>query len=183
MDARIIIFNDGLKDIICPIFRVRHLEIDFVFSYTMDGLSVDGCTGEDAQYYCYSVDGGGIWKTLEAGGTIKWPDLEEAVIIVRNKNQNYPLLTCRVEKVDNMQKWENFLGDYDFPGKSEVINDFKLRKLVGDIVSKKVDCEDYSFVNETTSEALYDFFVNPSAGANMRDVHISRALDRLKAIL
>ena len=82
-----------------------------------------------------------------------------------------------------MQKWENFLGDYDFPGKSEVINDFKLRKLVGDIVSKKVDCEDYFFVNETTSEALYDFFVNPSTGANMRDEHINQALDRLKAIL
>ena len=76
-------------------------------------------------------------------------------------------------------EWADFLGDYDFPGKSAIINAFKLKKLVGDIVFGQVDFEDYKI----SGEALYDFFVNPQPGTTMRDEQISRALDRLKTIL
>ena len=76
MDARIIVFNDGLSDISRPVCRVRHLGTDFVFSYTVDGLSVGNCC-VGAQYYCYSVDGGNSWEQLVAGGIIRWPDSYE----------------------------------------------------------------------------------------------------------
>lgn len=178
MDARIIVFNDGLSDICRPVCRVRHLGTDFVFSYTVDGLSIGNCC-VGAQYYCYSVDGGNSWEQLVAGGIIRWPDSYEISILVRNWNQKYPILTCRTRRADSLMEWEDFLGNYDFPGKSDIINAFKLKRLVGDIVFGQVDFEDYKLSGET----LYDFFVNPQPETTMRDEQISRALDRLKTIL
>lgn len=183
MDARIIIFNNGLGDCVSPKYKTVQYGIDFGFSYAADGLLVDCCCGDGARYFCYSVDGGETWETLVAGGIIRWPDMNDAIIIFRNKNQDYPFLTCRVEKTDSLSKWEAFLRGHDFHGKSDIVNGFKLKKLVGDIISEKVDFEDFSFVNKGAKEVLYDFFVNHSTGSTMRDEHISRALDRLKICL
>lgn len=180
MDARIIIFNNGLGDTVSPKYCTSQYGIEFGFSYVADGLLVNGCCGDDAQYFCYSVDGGETWKTMMAGETIGWPDRDGATIIFRNRNQNHPFLTCRVEKADDFGKWEAFVRHHDFPGKSDIIDGFKRKKLVRDIISGNVDFEDYSFVNRTTGEALYDFFVNHSPRATLRNEYISRALDRLK---
>lgn len=184
MDARITIFNNGLGNCVSPKYWTSQYGIDFGFSYAADGLLVDRCCGDGAKYFCYSVDGGETWEALVAGGIIRWPDMSEATIIFRNNNQDYPFLTCRVEKTDDFSKWEVFVRRHDFPEKSDIINAFKLKKLVGDIISEKVDFEDYSFVNNGADKAsLYDFFVNHSLRATMQDEHISRALDRLKIYL
>ncbi len=185
MDARIITFNNGLGD--CPPFP-KHLTsqygINFGFSYSADGLLVDKCCGDNAQYFCYSVDGGETWETLVAGGIIGWPDRNEATIMFRHINQEHPFLTCRVEKTDDFGRWMALVGrKHDFPGKSDIINGFRLKKLVGDIISGKVDFDDFSFVSKGTDKALYDFFVNHSPRATMRDEHMNWALDRLKIYL